>query len=136
MTVENLTRSDKSLFRTKISLRYETSSAQLRSLLTETQNLLHNDSRVESQSVRVRFVGFGETGLDIELNCHILTTKFAEFLAIREELLLQIMDVVAGAGIRFAFPSRVLYAGREDVSATLQNLGADEMAGAARRKAG
>ena len=136
MTVENLTRGDKSLFRTKISLRYETSSAQLRWLLTETQNLLHNDSRVEAESARVRFVGFGETGLDIEINCHILTRAFAEFLAIREELLLRIMDIVAGAGIRFAFPSRVLYAGREEVSVKPQNHGADEMAHAARKKAG
>ena len=41
--------------------------------------------------------------------CHLPTTQVPEFLAIREDLLLRIMKLVAAAGVEFALPSRSLY---------------------------
>jgi MscS family membrane protein len=38
-----------------------------------------------------------------------LTSDFAEFTAIREDLLLRIMDIVRKSGSDFAFPSRTIY---------------------------
>ena len=59
---------------------------------------------MDSGVSRVRFVGFGESSLDIEINCRVLTGNLEEFLAIREDLLLQIIDVLAGAGVALALP--------------------------------
>ena len=109
MNVENISRRDKSLFRTKIGLRPETSPAQLRSLLAEIRTLLRRHPNVDSDVLRVRFVGFGEAMLDVEVNCHILTSNLDEFMAIREELLLGIMDCVTSVGTGLAIPSRLLY---------------------------
>ena len=109
MNVENLSRSDTSLFRATIGLRHETSPDQLRSLLKEIPALLRQHPKVDPDVARVRFVGFGESSLDVEIHCHILTGALDEFLAIREDLLLRIMDLVAGAGAGFAIPSRTLY---------------------------
>lgn len=109
MNVENLSRRDKNLFRTKIGLRCETPLDQLRSLLTELRSLLYQHPKVDPNVARVRFVGFGESSLDVEIFCHVLTDDWNEFLALREELLLQIMELVADAGVEFAFPSRTLY---------------------------
>jgi MscS family membrane protein len=109
MTVENLSRSNKSAFRAKIGLRHETSPEQLRLLLKEIPALLRRHPKVDPGVVRARFVGFGESSLDIELQCLILTGDFNEFLAIREGLLLQIMDLVIGAGTGFAVPARSLF---------------------------
>ena len=39
----------------------------------------------------------------------MLTSSFAEFAAIQEDLLLRIMEVVKESGSDFAFPSRTLY---------------------------
>ena len=113
MNLENLSRSDTSLFRTTIGLRHETSPDQLRSLLKEMPALLRQHPKVDPDVARVRFIGFGESSLDIQVHCHILTGNIAEFLAIREELLLQIMDLVAGAGVEFAVPARTLYVAQD-----------------------
>ena len=109
MNVENISRRDQSLFRTKIGLQYDTSPAQLRALLAEIRSLLGQHPNVGSDVLRVRLVGFEETRLDVVVECHILTRKLDEFMAIREHLLLRIMELVADAGIKLAIPGRLLY---------------------------
>jgi MscS family membrane protein len=109
MNVENLSRIDTSLFKTTIELRRETTSEQLRSLLQQISALLTSHPKVDPDFARVRFVGFGESSLDIEIRCHITTGNLEEFFAAREELLLQIMDLVINAGVRLAVPARAIY---------------------------
>lgn len=113
MNVENLSRIDMSLFKATIALRRETSSEQLRSLLKEIPAMLRSHPKVNPSVARVRFAGFGESSLDIEIHCQITTGNLDEFLAIREELLLRIMDLVTHAGVEFAIPSRAIYAAHE-----------------------
>jgi MscS family membrane protein len=43
----------------------------------------------------------------------VLTRDFAEFTAIREDLLLHILDIVQQSGSGFAFPSQTLYLSRD-----------------------
>lgn len=109
MNVENLSRRDKNLFQTKIALRYETTPDQLRSILERISRLLTEHAKVDPTVRRVRFIGFGESSLDMEIFCLILTRDWNEFMEIREGLLLKIMDLVNDAGTGFAFPSRTLY---------------------------
>lgn len=125
MNVENLSRRDASLFQATIGLRYETSLDQLRSLLKQVPSLLRHHPKVDSNFIRVRFVGFGESSLDIEINCHILTGNLEEFLAIREDLLLRIIDALAGAGVALALPSRMVYLTNDRCSDAQQTAGAD-----------
>ncbi len=49
----------------------------------------------------------------MEIFCYILTRDYNEFLAIREDILLRIMDIVDAAGTGFAFPSQTVYLGRD-----------------------
>ena len=109
MNVENISRRDKSRFRTEIGLQYDTSPAQLRALLAEIRSLLRQHPNVDSDVLRVRLVGFEENRLDVVVDCHILTSDLDEFMAIREHLLLRIMELVAAAGIGLAIPGRALY---------------------------
>src|SRR4029077_18859126 len=69
--------------------------------------------KIHPDSVRVRFVGFGASSLDIELFAYVKTTKQPEFLSVREEVFLQVMDIVNESGTGFAFPSQTLYLGRD-----------------------
>ncbi|HXP17419.1 MAG TPA: mechanosensitive ion channel family protein [Terriglobales bacterium] len=113
MNVENLSRRDKILFNTKLGLRYETSPDQMRYLLAQVRRLLYEHPKVETEGARSRFVSFDESALNLEIFCYVLTRDFAEFLAIREDLLLRIMDIVDVAGTGFAFPSQTVYLGRD-----------------------
>jgi len=113
MNVENITRRRKSLLEARIRLRNETSPEQLRSVIEEMRAIMRRHSKVDPDAARVHFVEFGESSLDIEIDCLLLTGSFGEFLALREELLLKIMDLLAGAGIQLATPARLLHITRE-----------------------
>ena len=113
INVENFTRRDKILFNPTLSLRYETSADQMRYLVAEIRRLLYQHPKVETSSARARFAGFGENSLSVEIFSFVLTQDFAEFTAIREDLLLRMMDIVVRSGTAFAFPSRTVYLGRD-----------------------
>jgi len=113
MNVENLSRRDKLLFTTKLGLRCETSSDQMRYVLVQVRRLLYEHPKVQTQGARSRFVAFDASALTMEIFCYVLTRDDSEFLAIREDLLLRIMDIVNAAGTGFAFPSQTVYLGRD-----------------------
>ena len=113
MNIENLSLRDKILFNAKLGLRYETSPDQVRYVLAQIRRLLYEHPRVETDGARVRLVGFDESTLNLEIFCYILTRDFAEFLAIREDLLLRIMEIVKSSGSGFGLPSQTLYLGRD-----------------------
>ena len=109
ISVENFTLRDRFLFRHTINLRYETTADQLRDLLAQLRDLLCRHPQVDSLTVRVRFVAFGQSSLNVEIFAYIIETAQEAFLAVQEDLLLCIMDLVESFGIGFAFPSRTLY---------------------------
>ncbi len=113
MNVENLSRRDKILFNARLSLRYETSPDQVRYVLAQLRRLLYEHPKVETEGARSRLVSFDESAMTIEIFAYVLTRDFSEFLAIREDLLLRIMDIVDAAGTGFAFPSQTVYLGRD-----------------------
>ncbi|MBX9603366.1 MAG: mechanosensitive ion channel family protein [Bryobacteraceae bacterium] len=113
MNLENLTARGKILFQSTMNVRYETTPEQMRYLLAELRKLLHSHPMVESPGCRARLAGFTDAGLIIEVFAFVLTTDFAQYLAVREDLLLRTMDVISDAGTAFAFPGRTLYVGRD-----------------------
>jgi len=113
MNIENLSRRDKILFNTRLSLRYETSPDQLRYVLAQIRRLFYEHPKVETEGARIRFIGYDNSALNLEVFCYLLTRDGAEFLAIQEDLFLRIMDIVEASGSSFAFPARVLYLGRD-----------------------
>jgi MscS family membrane protein len=113
MNVENLTRRDKILFNPKMGLRYETTPDQLRYVLTEARRLLYQHPKIETASARIRFSGLEDSWLGLEVFSYVLTRDMAEFTAIREDILLRLMEIVADAGTGFAFPSQTVYLGQD-----------------------
>jgi MscS family membrane protein len=113
MNIENLSRRDKILFNSKLGLRYETSADQLRYVLAQIRRMLYEHPKVETDGARIRFIGFDNNALTLEVFCYVLTRDGAEFLAIQEDLLLRIADIVEASGTSLAFPSRTVYLGRD-----------------------
>jgi hypothetical protein len=47
--------------------------------------------------------------MDLEIFAYVLETEYEAFLAVQEDLLLRIMDLVESSGSGFAFPSQTVY---------------------------
>jgi MscS family membrane protein len=111
--VENFSLRDKFWFRHLIGLRYETSADQMRYVLAGIRTMLYSHSKVERDDARIRFVGFGGSSLDLEIFAYVKATEMSHFLAIQEDLLLRIMDIIANAGTGVAFPSQTTYLAKD-----------------------
>ena len=113
INLENLSRRDKILFTTKLGLRPESKADHVRFVLVEIRRLLYSHAKVETKSVRVRLTDISGTSLSLEVFAYILTRDYNEFAAIREDLLLRIMDVLEDSGSGLALPSQTLYLSRD-----------------------
>ncbi len=114
MQLINWAQCDQMLIAETIGVRYETSPDQLRYLLARIRELAHGHPRIDSNTVRVRFVGYGDSSLNIGIRIYAKTIDWNDFFAIREDVFLRICDLVVEAGTSFAFPSQTLYFGRDD----------------------
>ena len=105
MNIENFTPA--------LAIRCETSADQLRYLLAEIRRMLYEHPKVESDTAYIRFANFDNSALRLEIFSYVLTRDANEFNAIREDLLLRIMEIVEKSGSGFAFPSQTLYFSRD-----------------------
>ena len=108
MELENFARRDRIWLHLMLGLRYETTPDQLRHVLTELRAMLLAHPKLDANP-RVRLVGLGSSSLDLELNGYVLTTDWEDFLAVREDLFLRILDLLASAGTGLAYPSTMTY---------------------------
>jgi MscS family membrane protein len=123
MAIENLAERDRILIQTVIGVRYETRPEQLRYLLVKILELLVSHPRIHAASARARLIGFAASSLDIEVFAYVLTRDKLEFLAVRQDVLLRIMEIVEQSGTSFAFPSQNVYFSKDS---GLDTVKADE----------
>jgi MscS family membrane protein len=110
--LENFSLRDKFWFHHALRLRYETSASTMRAILDGVKTHLAQDTRVERGTVRVRFITFGASSLDVEIFAYIFARDWPQFLEIQQELLLDIMENVQRAGASMALPSQTVYLAR------------------------
>lgn len=114
LQLENYAERDRMRLYTMIGVRYETTPDQIRYILVEVRKLLYSHERVAPEPARIRFVGFGAYSLDFEIFAYVETCDWNEFLGIREDIYLRIMEIIAASGTGFAFPSQTLYLGKDE----------------------
>jgi MscS family membrane protein len=91
VSLENISVRDKFWFHHMVSLCQQTSASTMRAILDGVKNLLAQHPSVESSSVRVSFLGFGTSSLDVELYAYVAAVDFGGFLLIQQDLLLEVM---------------------------------------------
>ena len=114
MEIVNWARCDEMLINEVIGLRYETTADQLRYFLAKLREMLHAHPRINSETVRVRFSGYGDSSLNVTIRVYAQTREWNDFHAIREDVFLRVYDLVNEAGTGFAFPSRTIYMGKDE----------------------
>lgn len=93
--IENYSRRDRGWFHPILHLSTATPPQTLQSLLSSLRAALEGDFRLDGSSARVRLLPPTSDRLAIEVFGYILTSDYDEFLAVQEELMLELLGVVA-----------------------------------------
>jgi MscS family membrane protein len=107
-TVENLSLRTKHRQRFFLQVTYDTPREKMEELVVHIRQLIIDHPQAEESTCQVRFNNFGESSLDILVSFHLQVEDYATELREREDVLLQIIDLVKDAGVQFAFPTRTL----------------------------
>ncbi len=108
INIENFGPREKVWFHPVFGLRVDTTPDQLRYVLAGIRKLLYEHTKVEPGG-RVRLIGFAPTALTLEVFAYVLTADYGEFVAIQEDLLLRMLEVIFGAGTGLAVPVQTNY---------------------------
>jgi MscS family membrane protein len=114
VSLEDISIRDKFWLHHTLRLRSDTSAPMMRAILKGVQTHLEQHARVEPGSVRVRFLGFGTSSLDVEISAYVLSSDWSQFLEIQQDLLLDVMEIVQAAGAGIAYPSQTLFLARSN----------------------
>ncbi len=109
MRLESFSERDRLRLAAVIGLVYETTASQLRATLAGFEAVLRAQPKIWPDAVVVRFREFAASSLDIEVMAWFSTSDWSEFQQIRQEVLIQFMDVVERAGTAFAFPTQTVH---------------------------
>ncbi len=96
-SVTNYTRRHHRRIRWLIGLEYRTSIDQLKNIRDEINNLIEKDDN------------FADSSIDMLVQTFTVTNEWAEFLKIKENLAVKIIEIVENNEAGFAFPSQSLY---------------------------
>lgn len=107
--IENLTQRDKILYRTRLRLSLQTTSSQMRQVLEGIRKLIDQHEMIDEETSRVRFLEFGEYAQEIELYVYIKTQDFVEYLQHREDINLQVKDIIEASGTELVVPANTTY---------------------------
>ena len=113
LQLTNKSRSESILLRQMVRLRCETSSEQLRFVLTKLWEMIPAHPKLLEKEARVRFVKYGNYSLDVEIFVYVDTGDRNEFLEIQQDVLLRVKDLVETAGTDLALPSQRAYLSRD-----------------------
>lgn len=121
--IETLSERDKFWFRHIVGVSYQTTAAQMRAVSSGLRDLLVGYQGVEVESVRVQFFRLSASSLDIEVVAYIFAADWAEFLAVQQELLLRMMEILEQSGTEIAFPTQTVHF-RDEGAAALASMSA------------
>lgn len=109
ISVENPGRMSNRRINTVVGLRYE-DAGKVGTIVNAIRQMLQTHADIDQQqTLLVYFNGFGDSSLNIMVYCFTRTTVWEEWLAVQQQVYLNIIDIVQSHGADFAFPSQTLY---------------------------
>ena len=108
--IENYSERHKFFYKPVLRLRYDTSTAQIRSIIENIEGVLKgHESVLKEDTLRVKFRDFAEDAILIRIQSYVDCKDITEFFEISEYLNLKIMEAVEEEGASFALPGRMIY---------------------------
>lgn len=107
--INNWSRMPKRRVKQVIGVSYETSPETMNLLVEDFREILRTDEGVEQSFILVNWTDFGESSLDILVYYFTNTTKWLEYMDVRQRINTKIALAVKARGSSVAFPTRTLY---------------------------
>lgn len=107
--IESYTARDRMRFAAVIGVVYGTTEAQMREVLRGFERVLEAHPKLFPEGLSVVLRDLGSSSLNIEVTAQFQTEDVGAFQAIRQEILLQFMNVVERAGTSLAFPTQTVH---------------------------
>ncbi|NWG74889.1 MAG: mechanosensitive ion channel family protein [Rubrivivax sp.] len=118
IVVENPSRMSHRRIRETIGVRYRDFDA-VPAIVDDIRRLLREHPAIDgTQTLIVNFTQFGPSSLDILVYAFTTTIAWADYQALKQDLLLAIGRIVAAHGAEIAFPTRTLHVEAEAPAAT------------------
>jgi len=93
-----------------ITLQYDTTIEQLKTVRNEIENYINkSDDYNISIGVAVRIDKFSDSSIDMYVRCFTKTDSWNEWLSVKERLAIEIKQIVEKNKASFAFPSQSIY---------------------------
>ena len=109
LAVENPSRMRNRRIYETIGIRYA-DVAVLKQVVADVEDMLKSHPDIDlNRTLMVNFVEFGPSSLDFFVYTFTKTTVWAEFHAIKQDVLFRISDIVERHGAQIAFPTQTLY---------------------------
>ncbi|MEE4210038.1 MAG: mechanosensitive ion channel family protein [Parvularcula sp.] len=119
--IENYASRDQFLFRHTIGVTYDTSASRIQDVLEEFRDIIASHDHIIQDDARARFIGFGDSTINIEVFLYFRTRAFAESLEMQEDLLLKLMAKLEHMNVEIAFPTRTVIMQGKDTPEPLRD---------------
>ncbi len=108
--IENFSRRGIRRIKMKIGLTYDANSEQIEKVILDIKTMLRNHEGIaQDETMLVNFISFDDSSLGILIYTFSKTSNWERYLAIKENVNLQVMKIVEKNNAAFAFPSQSLY---------------------------
>ncbi|MEM9463166.1 MAG: mechanosensitive ion channel family protein [Myxococcota bacterium] len=107
--IQNWSRMQKRRIKMVVGLSYATTAPQMRQAVAAIRGVIEGDERFHHDFYLVNFNELGESSLNIFCYFFTRTTVWAEYMQVREEFLLAVMEAMAELGLEIAFPTRTVH---------------------------
>jgi MscS family membrane protein len=107
--IDNFSRMPKRRVKQVVGVTYETSPETMEKLVEGIREILRTDEGVNQEFILVNWTDFGSSSLDILVYYFTSTTKWLEYMDVRQRINIKIAKLVAAHGSSIAFPTRTLY---------------------------
>jgi len=107
--ITNFSQRDVFLFRHKLGLTYETDNNTILGLIAAIRERLEAHPAVLAQPLRVRLVEYGDFAINLDVYANVAAFDMNAFLAVQEELLIDIRAIIDAHGSDLALPASQVY---------------------------
>lgn len=109
IVVENPSRMFNRRIYENIGIRYS-DGPLIKAICDDVRRMLKEHPEIDhNQSIMVNFTSYAASHLEFMVYAFTVTTEWAKYNDVKQDVLLRIMDIVLGHGAEFAFPTRTLH---------------------------